>query len=79
MKWYVDFTGYCEIEAETAEEAETKFWKGVRPPCEEAFNDVWDIDNIELAETRPFSFITKFTPEVPNLDGLLPSVANEGD
>ena len=47
MKWYIDFSGYCMIEAETAEEAETKFWKGLRPPCEEAFDDVWDIDGIE--------------------------------
>lgn len=50
MKWYIDFSGYCEIEAETAEEAEAKFWKGLRTPCEDAFNDVWDIDSIEPAE-----------------------------
>lgn len=24
--FWVDFDGYCEIEAETAEEAEQKFW-----------------------------------------------------
>ena len=37
-------------EKQTAEEAEAKFWKGLRTPCEDAFNDVWDIDNIESAE-----------------------------
>lgn len=24
--FFVDFKGYCEIEAETAEQAETEFW-----------------------------------------------------
>lgn len=79
MKWYIDFSGYCMIEAETAEEAETKFWKGLRPPCEEAFDDVWDIDNVELAETKPFSFITEFIPGVTNLEDLFPVKANDGD
>ena len=61
MKWYIDFSGYCTIEAETAEEAETKFWKGLRPPCEEAFDDVWDIDSIEPAEnTNPMNLYTRW-------------------
>ena len=49
MKWYVDFSGYCEIEAENEEEAEREFWK--------LFNEdkplpssVYDIDGIELKE-----------------------------
>ena len=26
MKWYVDFSGWCEIEAETRDEAQDKFF-----------------------------------------------------
>ena len=47
MKWYIDFSGYCEIEADSAEEAERKFWAGLQSPSKEAFNDVYDIDGIE--------------------------------
>ncbi len=50
MKWYIDFSGYCMIEAETAEEAERKFWEGLQSPSKEAFDDVWDIDGVEPAE-----------------------------
>lgn len=47
MKWYIDFSGYCEIEADSAKEAERKFWAGLQSPSKEAFNDVYDIDGIE--------------------------------
>lgn len=76
MKWYIDFSGYCEIEAKTAEEAEAKFWEGLRPPCKDAFNDVWDIESIEPAEV---SHIMTFIPGVTNLDDLFSFEANEGD
>ena len=26
MKYYIDFSGYCEVEANSPEEAEEKFW-----------------------------------------------------
>jgi hypothetical protein len=26
MKYYIDFEGYCEIDAENAEKAQEKFW-----------------------------------------------------
>jgi hypothetical protein len=26
MKWYVDFSSWCEVEADSREEAEQKFW-----------------------------------------------------
>lgn len=76
MKWYIDFSGYCEIEANSAEEAEAKFWKGLRTPCEDAFNDVWDIDSIERADVPQ---IKTFIPGVTNLDELFPLEAKEGD
>ena len=49
MKWYVDFDGYCEIEANTADEAEREFWRLISedkplPSC------VYDIDGIEKIE-----------------------------
>jgi len=47
MRFYIDFSGYCMVEAESAEEAEQKFWDGLRPPCEDGFDDVYDIECIE--------------------------------
>lgn len=46
-KFYIDFSGYCVIEAETAEDAENKFWKGLRSPSADAYDDIYDIDGIE--------------------------------
>lgn len=43
-RFYIDFSGYCEIEAETEEEAERIFWERLPVVGE---NDVWDIDGIE--------------------------------
>ena len=77
MKWYIDFSGHCEIEANSAEEAEAKFWKGLQSPCKDAFNDVWDIDSIE--PNYEGSRIMTFIPGVTNLDDLFPFEANEGD
>lgn len=42
-KYYVDFQGYCSIEANSADEAERKFWAG------EGFDHVVEIDGIEMA------------------------------
>lgn len=50
MKFFIDFSGYCEIEANSKEEAEAKFWEGLQPPTAEGFNDVYDIDGIEPHE-----------------------------
>lgn len=47
-KYYIDFNGYCTIEANNANEAREKFWKGLRAPTEECFDDVWIIDGIEM-------------------------------
>lgn len=43
-KFYVDFDGYCIIEAETAEEAEQKFWHNL-PTI--GTDDVWNLYDIE--------------------------------
>lgn len=47
MKFFIDFSGYCVIEANSEEEAETKFWEERQPPTKEGYNEVYDIDCIE--------------------------------
>ena len=45
--WYIDFRGYCEIEAETKEEAEAKFWDGYQSPSMNTLNASAEILSIE--------------------------------
>lgn len=49
MKWYIDFNGYCEIEAENKEEAEREFWRLIieNKPLPSNF---YDIDSTEPKE-----------------------------
>lgn len=48
MKYWIDFSGYVCVEAESAEDAERKFWQGFVADVSEPFSDdVWDIDGIE--------------------------------
>lgn len=49
-KFYVDFSGYCIIEAETSEEAFNKFLNTTQPPCEDCDNVTYDIDGVEEKE-----------------------------
>lgn len=49
-KFYIDFSGYCTIEAETSEEACSKFWETLQKPSEVCYDDVYDIDAIEEVE-----------------------------
>lgn len=46
MRFYVDFSGYCEIEADSPEDAEQKFWDLINEdkPLPE---NIFDIDGIE--------------------------------
>lgn len=49
-EFWVDFSGYLKIEADTPEEAERKFWKFVNNGISltgELSDDVWDIEAIE--------------------------------
>ena len=50
MKYYIDFSGYCEVEANSPEEAEEKFWNTIQRPCTACENDVYDIEGIEPVE-----------------------------
>lgn len=48
-EFYVDFSGYLTVQAESADEAEQKTWDWINAGKlpEGFFNDVWDIDCIE--------------------------------
>lgn len=49
MEYYVDFSGYLRVEADSADEAEAKMWEfinGIILP-HDISDDVWDIDGIE--------------------------------
>lgn len=49
-KYYIDFSGYVLVEANSPEEAEEKFWANL-PKAEGDFaDDVWDVDGIEEYE-----------------------------
>lgn len=49
MKFYIDFTGYCEIEAENEEEAQQQFWDTIYDERGLPKN-VYEICNIEKKE-----------------------------
>lgn len=45
-KYYVDFSGYCEIEAETPEQAKAKFWWLIQEEIPLPRN-IYEIDSVE--------------------------------
>ena len=48
MKYWVDFSGYVSVEADSREDSEHKFWRSFVADCSEPFSDdVWDIEGIE--------------------------------
>lgn len=44
--WYVDFSGYCEIEAETADEACEKFWEYINND-QPLPQNIYDFEGVE--------------------------------
>ena len=54
MKWCVDFTGYCYIDAESVEEAENKFWEKVEPVYK---NNINVNNDAEYKEPKEFLVI----------------------
>lgn len=50
-QFWVDFSGYVKVDADTAEEAEKKFWNFVYRNFDcshsDLSDDVWDIETIE--------------------------------
>ena len=49
MKYYVDFSGYLTIEADSSDDAERKMWALINSlnMTGDYSDDVWDIENIE--------------------------------
>lgn len=47
MKYYIDFGGYCEIEADSPEEADKKFYDTLQRPCTACENEVYEVIGIE--------------------------------
>lgn len=56
-EFYIDFEGYCVIEAESIEEAEAKFWNGLVAPSKETYDDVYDI--VRISEKNKKKVLTK--------------------
>ena len=51
MKYWVDFSGYLKIEADSPEDAERKMWEWINSHnlTGDFSDDVWDIDGIDEA------------------------------
>ena len=64
MKFWIDFSGYVCVDAESKQDAEQKMWDAINrtlafPTC--FYDDVWDIDSIEPAEnTNPMNLYTRW-------------------
>lgn len=49
-EYWIDFSGYMKVKADSKEEADTKFWDWVNDMIKvegDYSDDVWDIDSIE--------------------------------
>lgn len=44
--YYVDFSGYCEVEADSADEAEIKFWEYINNDAPLPQN-IYDLEGVE--------------------------------
>lgn len=67
-EYYIDFSGYVKVKAESEEDATEKFWALFVSNCVKPFSDdVWDIDGVEEIgkETKIFT-----NPNMPNLSEL---------
>lgn len=51
-EYWIDFSGYLKVKAESADEAEQKFWDFIHEHIDlshtDLSDDVWDIDSIEI-------------------------------
>ena len=46
-EYFIDFRGYCSIEAENFDDAKEKFWDNTQPPSSVAYDEYYDIEGIE--------------------------------
>lgn len=51
-EFFVDFAGYCKIEAETEDEARYKFWETNQPPSTECDED-WQYNDVSIEPVDP--------------------------
>lgn len=49
-QYHISFDGYVTIDADTIEQAEEKFWKGLTCITTEGYDDYYDINLIESDE-----------------------------
>lgn len=50
-KWWVDFSGYCVVDADTREEVEETFFQHIYPAIEgPIYNEVYEVTGIEMIE-----------------------------
>ena len=49
-KFWIDFQGYCCVDANSKEEAEEKFWDDILPPDNSLYDINYQIDTIEKEE-----------------------------
>lgn len=68
-EYWIDFSGCVKVEADNANEAESKFWSATSPfrAMEGFSNDVWDVDAVEEVVDFPS---TINNPNAPNLQDL---------
>lgn len=46
MKYYIIFNGVVSIDANSKDDAEEKFWKGLVCPTEKGYDDYYDVDMV---------------------------------
>lgn len=49
-KFWIDFQGYCCVEANSKEEAENIFWDNITPPDNPLCDINYQVDNVEKEE-----------------------------
>lgn len=49
-KFWIDFQGYCCVDANNKEEAEEIFWNNITPPCNSLYDINYQVDTIEKEE-----------------------------
>jgi len=51
-RFWIDFQGYCCVDAETKEQAEEIFWENITPNTNALYYINYQVDTIETVETE---------------------------
>lgn len=46
--YYIDFSGYCKVDAESADEAVSIFWNSLQAPSPNAYDENYKIEGTEI-------------------------------